>query len=171
MTIYTSICGNGVAKPLRCLNGSAAPVVCEWQTVFGIMLNENDRWNCEHSRRTHSSSDHWLHNVCGFDRRGFQQVLITGETTVVSHQQVNIAMAILYHCTTAHYYAIHTRRFLGYDDTLCIQVSVFLHHVSTYSYSVTPGPILSVFPALIVHPELKSVHPGFPVAFIFSCDM
>jgi len=29
------------------------------------------------------------------------------------------------------------------------------------------GPILSVFPALIVHAELKSVHPGFPVAFIF----
>jgi len=28
-----------------------------------------------------------------------------------------------------------------------------------------PGPILSVFPALIVHSELKSVHPGFPVAF------
>jgi len=31
----------------------------------------------------------------------------------------------------------------------------------------TTGPILSVFPALIVHSELKSVHPGFPVAFIF----
>jgi len=30
-----------------------------------------------------------------------------------------------------------------------------------------PVPILSVFPALIVHSELKSVHPGFPVAFIF----
>ena len=30
-----------------------------------------------------------------------------------------------------------------------------------------PGPILSVFPALIVHSELKSVHPRFPVAFIF----
>ena len=29
------------------------------------------------------------------------------------------------------------------------------------------GPILSVFPALIVHSELESVHPGFPVAFIF----
>jgi len=28
-------------------------------------------------------------------------------------------------------------------------------------------PILSVFPALIVHSELKSMHPGFPVAFIF----
>jgi len=28
-------------------------------------------------------------------------------------------------------------------------------------------PILSVFPALIAHSELKSVHPGFPVAFIF----
>jgi len=28
------------------------------------------------------------------------------------------------------------------------------------------GPILSVFLALIVHSELKSVHPGFPVAFI-----
>jgi len=30
------------------------------------------------------------------------------------------------------------------------------------------GPILSVFPALIVHSELKCVHPGFPVAFIFK---
>jgi len=29
------------------------------------------------------------------------------------------------------------------------------------------GHILSVFPALIVYSELKSVHPGFPVAFIF----
>ena len=34
-------------------------------------------------------------------------------------------------------------------------------------YSSTAGPILSVFSALIVHSELKSVHPGFPVAFIF----
>ena len=31
-----------------------------------------------------------------------------------------------------------------------------------------PGPILSVFPTLIVHSELKNVHPGFPVAFIFK---
>jgi len=30
------------------------------------------------------------------------------------------------------------------------------------------GPILSVFPALTVHPELQSVHTGFPVAFIFK---
>ena len=30
-----------------------------------------------------------------------------------------------------------------------------------------PVRILSVFPALIVHSELNSVHPGFPVAFIF----
>jgi len=30
-----------------------------------------------------------------------------------------------------------------------------------------PAPILSVFAALIVHSELRSVHPGFPVAFIF----
>ena len=36
------------------------------------------------------------------------------------------------------------------------------------SCSNIAGPILSVlFPALIVHSELKSVHPGFPVAFIF----
>ena len=33
-------------------------------------------------------------------------------------------------------------------------------------YTNLPGPILSVFPALIVLSELKSVHPGFPVAFI-----
>jgi len=28
-------------------------------------------------------------------------------------------------------------------------------------------PILIVFPALIVHSELKSVHPGFPVALFY----
>jgi len=32
-------------------------------------------------------------------------------------------------------------------------------------------PILVVFPALIVHSELKSVHPGFPVAFIFKAHV
>ena len=32
---------------------------------------------------------------------------------------------------------------------------------------IVAGSILSVFFALIVHSELKSVHPGFPVAFIF----
>jgi len=35
------------------------------------------------------------------------------------------------------------------------------------TFGLRPVPILSVFPALIVHSELKSVHPGFPVAFIF----
>jgi len=38
---------------------------------------------------------------------------------------------------------------------------------SNRSRDAVAGPILSVFPALIVHSELKSVHPGFPVAFIF----
>ena len=33
--------------------------------------------------------------------------------------------------------------------------------------TVPSVPILSVFPALIVHSVLKNVHPGFPVAFIF----
>jgi len=37
-----------------------------------------------------------------------------------------------------------------------------------YLISFLSEPILSVFPALIVHSELKSVHPGFPVAFIFK---
>ena len=35
----------------------------------------------------------------------------------------------------------------------------------------SPAPILSVFPALIVHSELKSVHPGFSVAFIFQAQV
>ena len=38
----------------------------------------------------------------------------------------------------------------------------------TASLDTTAGPILSVFPALFVHSELKSVHPGLPVAFIFK---
>jgi len=36
-----------------------------------------------------------------------------------------------------------------------------------FSHGLRSVPILSVFPALIVHSELKSVQPGFPVAFIF----
>jgi len=44
---------------------------------------------------------------------------------------------------------------------ICLERGADLHMVQ-------PGPILSVFPALIVHSELKSVHPGFPVAFIFK---
>jgi len=39
---------------------------------------------------------------------------------------------------TKHYDAVHiTQPFLGYHDTLCIQVSLFLHQISTYFYSVT----------------------------------
>jgi len=44
---------------------------------------------------------------------------------------------------------------------------VIISYRSTSSYHIISGPILSVLPALIVHSELKSVHPGFPVAFIF----
>ena len=42
-------------------------------------------------------------------------------------------------------------------------------HDAIISFKLLYGPtapILSVFPALIVHSELKSVHPGFPVAFM-----
>ena len=144
-------------KPLRCLNGSAAPVMCEWQTVLGIMLKS------ERSMKLRTLAQ----NVCGFDGRGFQQVLISSETTVVSSQQVNVAMAILYNSTTAHYYAIHTQRFLGYDDTLCIQVSLFLRHISTYFYSVTPAPILSVFPALSCALRIKKCAPRISSGIYF----
>jgi len=44
---------------------------------------------------------------------------------------------------------------------------VFLWTIVVFTWCDSAGPILSVFPALIVHSELKSVHPGFPVAFIF----
>ena len=77
--------------------------------------------------------------ACGFDRRGSQHVLISIETTVVSNQQFNVAMTILYNyigiaqLRTKHYDAVHiTQPFLGYHDTLCIQVSLFLHQISTY---------------------------------------
>ena len=43
-----------------------------------------------------------------------------------------------------------------------------VHPTSWGPQLFSTGPILSVFPALIVHSELKSVHPGFPVAFIFK---
>jgi len=42
------------------------------------------------------------------------------------------------------------------------------HKASPSDMQAVAGPILSVFPALIVHSELKSVHPGFSVAFIFK---
>jgi len=45
--------------------------------------------------------------------------------------------------------------------------SQFLSTVCTVAQQWGAGPILSVFFALIVHSKLKSVHPGFPVAFIF----
>ena len=64
--------------------------------------------------------------------------MISSETTVLSQPtgQCRYGNAIhLY--TTAHYDAIHTERFLGYDDTLCIQVSFFLRRTSTYFYRVT----------------------------------
>jgi len=35
------------------------------------------------------------------------------------------------------YIAVNIQRFLGYDDTLCVHVSLFLRHISTYFYSVT----------------------------------
>ena len=39
------------------------------------------------------------------------------------------------------------------------------------SQGISAGPILSVFFAPIVYSELKSVHPGFPVAFIFYAQV
>ena len=48
-----------------------------------------------------------------------------------------------------------------------LELSVDMIKVETPLMTLA-GPILSVFFALIVHSELKSVHPGFPVAFIFK---
>ena len=55
------------------------------------MINETSTFD----RRT-LAQDTFIVNVRGFYRRGFQQVLINSETTVVSNQRVNVAMAILY---------------------------------------------------------------------------
>ena len=62
-------------------------------------------------------------------------------------------------------------QFCNYGQLLELKLLAFLSgtlhillFISAYCATV---PILSVFPALIVHSELKSVHPGFPVAFIF----
>jgi len=57
-----------------------------------------------------------------------------------------------------------------YDKTA--KINQILTHCRSSHFTVNlqhrhAGPILSVFPALIMHSELKSVHPGFPVAFIF----
>jgi len=62
---------------------------------------------------------------------------------VASNQQVNVAMAIVYNfigisqLRNKHYDAVQTQPFLGYDDTLCIQVILFLYRISAYFYSVT----------------------------------
>ena len=53
----------------------------------------------------------------------------------------------------------------GPAAVVCVS-DVFVH-VSINLIWISAGPILSLFFALIVHSELKSVHPGFPVAFIF----
>ena len=83
--------------------------------------------------------------ACGFDRRGCQHVLISIETTVVSNQQVSVAMTILYNSIgiaqlrTKHYDAVNTLTLNPFSliTTLCIQVSLFLRQISTYFYSVT----------------------------------
>jgi len=53
------------------------------------------------------------------------------------------------------------------DSTALAQLLVEVGLLKSSSGLEPAGPILSVFPALIVHSELKSVHPGFSVAFIF----
>jgi len=47
-------------------------------------------------------------------------------------------------------------------------ISVCILWQTRNSRYIEQVPNLTVFPALIVHSELKSVHPGFPVAFIFK---
>jgi len=50
-------------------------------------------------------------------------------------------------------------------------ISVCILWQTRNSRYIEQVPILTVFPALIVHSELKSVHPGFPVAFIFQAQV
>jgi len=59
-----------------------------------------------------------------------------------------------------------SRSFLFTCLTLSLEPTP-MHFLSCQLLTSLSGPILSVFFALIVHSELKSVHPGFPVAFIF----
>jgi len=67
---------------------------------------------------------------------------------------------LLVHCNNTHTHT-HTHAFNGPLSGTT--------RVSRYQKGKTnlAGPILSVFFALIVHSELKSVHPRFPVAFNF----
>ena len=56
------------------------------------------------------------------------------------------------------------------QNLLCLSGNVHqprLQHEHELHFWCPAVPILSVFRALIVHSELKSVNPGFPVAFIF----
>jgi len=60
---------------------------------------------------------------------------------------------------------LHRPRWVGW---LVRYLDIYLFYVyDRHHGNLLPGPILSVFFALIVHYELKSVHPGFPVEFIF----
>jgi len=57
---------------------------------------------------------------------------------------------------------------LEHACALVVVYSSFYFLLYFVSLCTITGPILRVFSALIVHSELKSVHPGFPVAFIFK---
>jgi len=46
--------------------------------------------------------------------------------------------------------------------------TIILLRVVARILSLTAGPILSVFPALIVHSELKSAHPDFQLHLFFK---
>ena len=82
-------------------------------------------------------------------------------------------------CLSVHVHCSSTDINLSLDPNQKIPLCTTVACTSKLTFSCTsvikrykrPGPILSVFSALIVHSELKSVHPGFPVAFIFEAQV
>jgi len=62
----------------------------------------------------------------------------------------------------------HEKQVPAFSDT--IRSCTSFPQTEMYNHCIAV-PILSVFPALIVHSELKSVHPGYPVAFIFKAQV
>jgi len=108
--------------------------MCEWQTVLGIMLNPERSMKL----RTITQNTFIVRSLTA------QRVRLSskGLPACIDQWRNNGSIQWTGQCrygnpiqlyTTAHYYgAVYTQRFLGYDDTLRIQVILCLHRISTY---------------------------------------
>ena len=69
--------------------------------------------------------------------------------------------------TVSYLIELCVRAVSEFGDERQAETGIFMHAHDRQIH--TTGPILSVFPALIVHSELKSVHPGFTIRYDTRC--